>query len=49
MQKTQKALKIASNRKLKYNGESNFDPLGSYTGRVIDEKFEKPVQDADDL
>ena len=25
------------------------DPLGSWTGRVVDDKFDMPVQDADDL
>ena len=29
-------------------GESNFDPLGSYTGNASN-KDEIPVQDADDL
>ena len=30
------------------NSDPTFDPLGSYTGRTP-EKFEIPVQDADDL
>ena len=30
------------------NSDPTFDPLGSYTGRTT-EKFEIPVQDADDL
>lgn len=30
------------------SGQTNFDPLGSYTGRVPD-RNEIPVQDADDL
>ena len=30
------------------NASSNCDPFGSYTG-TPDEKFEKPIQDADDL
>ena len=29
--------------------ESNFDPLGSYTGNYLSDEYEKPVQDADDL
>ncbi|MDY6367060.1 MAG: hypothetical protein SPL13_00865 [Clostridia bacterium] len=40
------ALKTASNSaKLK----SKFDAFGSYTGVDIYDKYEKPVQDADDL
>ena len=38
-------LKIASNVRLK----SKFDAFGSYTGVDIYDKYEKPVQDADDL
>ena len=34
-------------KKRKKRFASNFDPLGSYTGKGID--GEKPVQDADDL
>ena len=30
------------------SGQTNFDPLGSYTGRTP-ERDEIPVQDADDL
>ena len=30
-------------------GEIITDPFGSYTGVCVDDKFEKPVQDADDL
>lgn len=29
--------------------KSSFDPTGSYTGVDIDDKYSKPVQDADDL
>ncbi len=29
--------------------ESNFDSQGSYTGVNSDDKYEKPIQDADDL
>ncbi len=29
--------------------ESSEDTLGSYTGVCTDDKYEKPVQDADDL
>lgn len=28
---------------------SPYDPLGCYTGKVLDDIDEKPVQDADDL
>ena len=28
---------------------SNTDSLGSYTGTNSDDKYEKPIQDADDL
>jgi len=28
--------------------DNSYDPLGSYTGRTPD-RYEKPVQDADDL
>ena len=28
---------------------SSFDPFGSYTGKVMGGKYERPVQDADDL
>jgi len=28
---------------------SKFDVFGSYTGVELDDEFEKPVQDADDL
>ena len=41
----QKAQRIANNFKLK----SNFDAQGSYTGIDIYDKYEEPVQDADDL
>ena len=37
--------KIASKCKMK----SRFDSLGSYTGTVIKDEYDKPVQDADDL
>ena len=43
--KVQKARKIVSNNKFK----SDFDTLGSYTGVDAYDKYEKPVQDADDL
>ena len=29
--------------------QSKFDVFGSYTGVELDDEFEKPVQDADDL
>ena len=29
--------------------KSNFDPLGSYTGVNSEDRYEKPIQDADDL
>ncbi len=32
-----------------YNQKSAFDTQGSYTGVCADNKYEKPVQDADDL
>ena len=28
---------------------SSYDVLGSYTGTNSDDKYEKPIQDADDL
>ena len=34
---------------IKNNLKSNFDPFGSYTGIVSDNKNERPVQDVDDL
>ena len=37
--------KIASKKSL----ASNFDTQGSYTGVSTSDKYEKPVQDADDL
>lgn len=40
-----RTLKIAN----KVNFKSNFDTQGSYTGTDLNDKFEKPVQDADDL
>ena len=40
-----KASKTANNCKFK----SNFDAQGSYTGVDAFDKYEKPVQDADDL
>ncbi len=36
---------MKKNKKFK----SNYDPLGSYTGQPADGKYEKPIQDADDL
>lgn len=35
--------------KLKSKMKSKFDTQGSYTGTDIDDEFDKPVQDADDL
>lgn len=29
--------------------KSNYDPLGSYTGQNANDRYEKPIQDADDL
>ena len=36
-------------RKKVNNLSSAFDPNGSYTGICVDDKFQKPLQDADDL
>ena len=49
-----KAPRIASNLKdtkikKKLTNESDFDVQGSYTGVDAYDKYEKPVQDADDL
>ena len=33
----------------KFNLKSNFDSQGSYTGVDAFDKYEKPIQDADDL
>ena len=45
--------KIANNftkvKKTKCKMESKFDSQGSYTGVDAYDKYEKPVQDADDL
>lgn len=40
------AIKIVNNN---YKQESAFDTQGSYTGVCTDDKFDIPVQDADDL
>ena len=29
--------------------KSKYDPLGSWTGECLDDKYEKPIQDVDDL
>lgn len=34
---------------VKTNYQSKFDTQGSYTGIDLDDKYEKPIQDADDL
>ena len=39
-------LRTVNNKKVM---KSKFDPLGSYTGTDAFDKYEKPVQDADDL
>ncbi len=40
----------ANNKKTKKSKmKSSFDPQGSYTGTNIDNEYEVPVQDADDL
>ena len=51
MQKTQKQLqkRVQAQRKIVNNFKSSFDVLGSYTGYSIDNPYEKPIQDADDL
>ncbi len=36
-------------KKVKCKMKSNFDSQGSYTGVDAYDKYEKPVQDADDL
>ena len=36
-------------KSMKNSLKSDFDPFGSYTGVVSDNKNDKPVQDADDL
>ena len=36
-------------RRIVNNNKSAFDTQGSYTGVMKDDKYEKPVQDADDL
>ena len=46
--KVQKQLKTAS-KKNKTNFLSDFDTFGSYTGVDAFDKYDKPVQDADDL
>ena len=33
----------------KFNFYDSFDPQGSYTGVNTSDKYEKPIQDADDL
>ncbi len=45
----QKALRIANKIRSLFNQASEFDAQGSYTGVDADNKYEKPVQDADDL
>ena len=35
--------------KKKIKNKSSFDPFGSYTGTCEYDKYDKPVQDADDL
>ena len=47
MQKT--ARKVTKLRTVNKKFSSNFDVLGSYTGTCLDDKYEKPIQDADDL
>jgi hypothetical protein len=43
--------RTANNKKSvkKPNFKSEFDALGSYTGVSNEDRYEKPVQDADDL
>ena len=50
LQKTQKAtLKKRAVQKTASKLKSSYDPFGSYTGVNTFDKYEKPVQDADDL
>lgn len=42
-------MKKLTKKKLVKSNKSNFDLFGSYTGVSVDDKYEKPVQDADDL
>ncbi len=37
------------NKKDNKSFKSSFDVLGSYTGTDLEDKYDKPVQDADDL
>ena len=45
----QKASRIANKIRSLFNQKSEYDAQGSYTGVDADNKYEKPVQDADDL
>ena len=45
----QRRKKLQVNNRKTVNMQSKFDVFGSYTGIEFDDKYEKPVQDADDL
>ena len=45
----QRRKKLQVNNRKSVNMQSKFDVFGSYTGIEFDDKYEKPVQDADDL
>lgn len=44
-----RAIKAPITIRIVNNYKSSFDTFGSYTGTDSTDKFEKPVQDADDL
>jgi hypothetical protein len=41
--------KVALSQAKGYENEIITDPFGSYTGVPVDDPYDKPVQDADDL
>ena len=43
------AFSIASSFRDNYENDIHTDPLGSWTGVPLDDPYDKPVQDADDL
>ena len=45
----QRRKKLQVNNRKTVNMQSKFDVFGSYTGIEFGDKYEKPVQDADDL
>lgn len=47
--KEKKNKKAKTETQEKKQSEIITDPFGSYTGVCVDDKYERPIQDADDL